>query len=264
MYAKKMKRASITTALGLLLALPAHAEYAGESANFEPQTTVADALTGWVTPDHRAIVLSMLDSAGAETVDGGAATDEFKFPVEQDESEALYNLARMYELGSGVPRDDRMAAKWYRLAADKGHAEAQYRLAVLHHVGRGVPQDLEKAADWYRRAALQNVPAAQYNLGVLYASGYGPGKSNSGEAVTWYRLAALQGYADAQFDLGVMHANGQGVPKDLVAAHMWLELAAEQGIERARIIRDAIGTLMTATELEEAERRAKEMADKAQ
>ena len=83
-----------------------------------------------------------------------------------------------------------------------------------------------------------------------------------GEAVRWYRLAANQGYADAQSDLGVMYWDGMGVQKDYVLAHMWLNLAAVQGIERAPKMRDTIEVLMTPGQLAEAQRLAREWRPK--
>lgn len=45
------------------------------------------------------------------------------------------------------------------------------------------------------------------------------------EAVKWYRKAAEQGFANAQTNLGTMYYNGEGVPKDLVQAHAWWNIA---------------------------------------
>jgi len=46
------------------------------------------------------------------------------------------------------------------------------------------------------------------------------------------------GDADAQSNLGVMYAQGQGVPKDIVLAYMWFNLAAAQGHANAVKNRD--------------------------
>jgi uncharacterized protein len=44
----------------------------------------------------------------------------------------------------------------------------------------------------------------------------------------WYWLGAGQGNAEAQFILGVMYEQGRGVPRRLLRAHMWFNLAASQ------------------------------------
>ncbi|HIE93052.1 MAG TPA: sel1 repeat family protein, partial [Acidobacteria bacterium] len=42
---------------------------------------------------------------------------ELQERAEQGNPSAQYNLARQYVTGTGVPRDDQEAARWYRLAA---------------------------------------------------------------------------------------------------------------------------------------------------
>jgi VWFA-related protein len=82
------------------------------------------------------------------------------------------------------------------------------------------------------------------------------------EAVRWYRLAAEQGDARAQGNLGVMYGNGSGVPLDYVAAHMWSNLAAAGSSGDDRDLwaknRDIIAAKMTAEQVVEAQRRARE------
>ena len=69
---------------------------------------------------------------------------------------------------------------------------------------------------------------------------------------------AEQGPALAQFNLGFMYGQGEGVPKDYVLAHMWLNLAAAQGFEKAAELRDLLEENMTLDQLAEAQRMARE------
>ena len=55
----------------------------------------------------------------------------------------------------------------------------------------------------------------------------------------WFELAAYKGNTQAQFNLGVMLSNGQAFAQDFVSAHMWLNIAASFGNERAAQIRDS-------------------------
>ena len=66
-------------------------------------------------------------------------------------------------------------------------------------------------------------------------------------------LAAEQGIADAQNNLGVMYAFGYGVVKDNVYAHMWGNIAASNGFEKAVEFRDWVGEKMTPSQLEKAQ-----------
>jgi TPR repeat protein len=73
----------------------------------------------------------------------------------------------------------------------------------------------------------------------------------------WQPLSE-QGNAEAQFSLGFMYRRGDGVPQDYVQAHMWANLAAAQGNEDARGARDVIAFMMTPSQIEEAQRLARE------
>jgi uncharacterized protein len=52
----------------------------------------------------------------------------------------------MYENGWGVSKDDKEAAKWYRLAAAQGNAIAQNNLGTMYRDGHGVPQDAKEVS----------------------------------------------------------------------------------------------------------------------
>ena len=102
---------------------------------------------------------------------------------------------------------------------------------------------------------------AQFSLGVMYSNGEGVPQDYA-EAVRWYRLAADQGDARAQLNLGVKYRNGEGTPQDFVEAHMWANLAASQlsGEDRDLAVRhrDDLAAQMTAEQIAEAQRRARE------
>ena len=71
--------------------------------------------------------------------------------------------------------------------------------------------------------------------------------------------AAAHGEQTAFFDLGVAYSTGShGVPCDLVEAHKWFNLAATNGHDGAPQCRADIADEMTAREIAEAQRRARE------
>ncbi|MDE8650785.1 hypothetical protein [Novosphingobium album (ex Liu et al. 2023)] len=71
--------------------------------------------------------------------------------------------------------------------------------------------------------------------------------------------AAAQGEISAYFDLGVAFSTGShGAPCDLIEAHKWFNLAAVAGHEEAQMCRAEISEEMTAREIAEAQRRARE------
>ncbi len=71
--------------------------------------------------------------------------------------------------------------------------------------------------------------------------------------------AAAQGDISAYYDLGVAYSTGShGVDCDLVEAHKWFNLAAVSGHAEAQMCRADISDEMTAREIAEAQRRARE------
>lgn len=71
--------------------------------------------------------------------------------------------------------------------------------------------------------------------------------------------AAAEGDIAAYYDLGVAFSTGShGAGCDLVEAHKWFNLAAVAGHEEAQMCRADISEEMTAREIAEAQRRARE------
>ncbi len=174
------------------------------------------------------------------------------FPQDEDTSEVSDRLADLMKI------------------AEQGDAHFQDVLGSMYEFGLdGVPQDHEEAVRWYRAAAEQGDAAAQFHLGSMY--GYGKGlPQDYKEAVRWYREAAEQGQASAQNSLGFSYTKGQGVPQDYVLAHLWYNLAAasggdegrREGRERAARNRDMVAEEMTAEQIAEAQRQAREWRPK--
>ena len=179
--------------------------------------------------------------------------------------DAATNIASMYAMGAGIPKDMGAAIRWFRQAADAGGATAQYNLALIYGRGDGVKRDeresmhwLTKAADHdvipalmdlanrsalprdgsrpdvetaitrYKRAAELGNAIAQAILGDVYSNGELV-KADYEEAVKWYRMAADQGQRDGQFGLAARYVLGQGVPVDQSEAFRWFQAAADQG-----------------------------------
>ncbi|MBC2665068.1 sel1 repeat family protein [Novosphingobium flavum] len=71
--------------------------------------------------------------------------------------------------------------------------------------------------------------------------------------------AAASGDLSAYFDLGVAYSTGShGAPCDLIEAHKWFNLAAVGGYEDAAQCRSDVADEMSAREIAEAQRRARE------
>jgi TPR repeat protein len=111
--------------------------------------------------------------------------------AEQGHARARTVLGLILLNGHGMPKDEKQAAHWFRLAAEDGDAQAQFHLGNMYSQGLGVPQDYVEAVKWYQRAADQGNPQAQYNLGLWYATGEG-GALDIVSAYMWFNLAAAR------------------------------------------------------------------------
>jgi TPR repeat protein len=87
--------------------------------------------------------------------------------VDQEESEALYELGMNYYNGNGVNKDYYKAAEWYRKASDQGYAKAQYNLAICYYNGFGVNKDINKTEELLKLAAEQGHAKAKTGIEIL-------------------------------------------------------------------------------------------------
>lgn len=154
------------------------------------------------------------------------------------------------------------AMKWYLKAAEQGDLEAKQSIGAMYVFGQGVDHDFTKAIQWFRESAEQGYAPSQYSLGLRYALGQGV-EQDYVEAARWFGLAADQGVSDAQISLGRRYANGEGMPQDNVAAYAWYKIAAQQN-PNAQPLLDELLPKMTAQELTEGDRRAKDFTPKTQ
>ena len=70
---------------------------------------------------------------------------------------------------------------------------------------------------------------------------------------------AAEGDADALYELGVAYSTGTaGIEVDLIEAHKWFNLAALNGSGEAQSCRAEVAEEMSAREIAEAQRRARE------
>lgn len=83
-------------------------------------------------------------------IDEGVRRDAFA-----GNSDAQYQLGRMYLDGIGLNQDFAEAAAWFLKAARQGDARAQTEVGLLYARGKGVAQDYNLALSWLAKAADQ-------------------------------------------------------------------------------------------------------------
>ncbi len=168
----------------------------------------------------------------------------------------------------------------YLRGAQKGDADAQCALGKLYENGEVVQDpfgepagraeskrarsdpmplgDFIRAEEWFHKAADQGDVLAMYHLGQLHLSDKDPVS-----AAPWLLKNADHGGVVSQLHVAKMFREGEGMPKDLVSAYMWANLAAARvdhgtNAEEARSIRDEIEGQMTPGQIAEGQRLARE------
>jgi hypothetical protein len=148
---------------------------------FEYFSKVADELADETPGSPNAgVVASAFVSLGTYFLDGikgtyvqanaGRAAEMFHYAASYfGDSNAQYNLARLYLDGTGVSQDARQAARWLNLSAEKGHHQAQALLGhLLVNGGGGVPRQRARGLMWLTLARDAVDPAKDAWIADLY------------------------------------------------------------------------------------------------
>lgn len=155
---------------------------------------------------------------------------------------AIAGVAYLYHTGMGTPKDNAVAAKWFRLAAEKEHALSQYNFGKLL-VADEIPlpdgiTDREaqhkEGVEWLRKAADQGLHAAQSTYGIiLYRGDFGT-ERDAAAAAGYLKHASEAGDLDATNALGMMYKRGRGVPRDSGVSEQLFRKAAMAGYVKAQ------------------------------
>jgi hypothetical protein len=202
-------------------------------------------------PQSRTVNL-MLDSRTREVSDQSEVVeekDQYTQPellscmrdLEQEDLESNFQLGWAYYIGEGRIMDRKQAVHLFKLGSKEGYEPSEAALAHCYDKGEGIQQNYKKAMKWSWKAAKKGNAHAQYRLGNYYYHGRGvtPDKKQAKE---WYLEAAEGGHLMAQVELGSYYLfdepfeNDEQKYENQEQAMMWLQKAAEQGNEHAKIL----------------------------
>jgi adenylate cyclase len=118
--------------------------------------------------------------------------------------EAQYKLGKVYRDGTGVPEDQREAAKWFLRAAEQGYAKAQRHLGTRYATGEGIEQDIVSAIMWLTLAANQGLVTAEMSLRETVETANRE-EANEAErrARTWLPILTAQPAIELRMGIGV-------------------------------------------------------------
>ncbi|WP_245411018.1 tetratricopeptide repeat protein [Microvirga flavescens] len=159
------------------------------------------------SPDspNASVVASAFVAIGTYFLDGikdtyvtpnpGRALEMFHYAASYfSDPNAQYNLARLYLDGTGVEKDERLAARWFNLAAEKGHHASQALLGHLLINGQGVPRQRARGLMWLTLARESSDPVKEAWISELYEKAF----AATGESDRKFALALLEQYLQSR------------------------------------------------------------------
>ena len=172
--------------------------------------------------------------------------------ADKGSTSAMVELGVAYGNGTGIPKDEAQARKFFERAAEAGNPRGVTNLAALSDPG-GASSDPVKTRALLAKTSDTN-PEAQYQLGLMMADGIGGPKDDVG-ARQLFEKAAAQSHPGALERMGAFAQSGRGGPQDSNAAKAYYEKAATLGNEQAKtalkksecpyVIKDKRGNFVT-------------------
>ena len=168
------------------------------------------------------------------------AIGAFRFGASKNDLASQWKLARMFQTGAGMEKDDLAAYQLYSKIASRytdrfpRRVDLPYVANAVVALGRynlsGIEGTRIQSDPWraeglfYRAAALYKDRDAQYELGRLYRHG-SLGVKQPKSAVRWFGLSARKGHRKAQAELGEMLFYGEGVRSNPVRGLVFMTKA---------------------------------------
>jgi TPR repeat protein len=184
-----------------------------------------------------------------------AAMSNFRPLAEGGDARSQFYVGTLYLDGRSVPRDPRIAASWFEMAARRGDVDAAFALGFLRYYGAGegevaVTADPVAAAPWFVQAAKYGNAQAAYLIGHMYRTGVGAA-ADPVAARYWLGVSADAGQLQAQSELAVLLADQPGF-NNALESYKWFELAARAGYPGAARNRDVVAGRLNAAEIQQA------------
>ncbi len=164
----------------------------------------------------------------------------WKQAAEKGNPSSMYNIARLYEIGLGVEKNEAEAFRWYKKAWENNFADAYSRLLYCYENGVGVEPDYEKAMQMYKVRADEGDTHAQARMGVLYYKGLGVPQDYE-KAVKLLLTDEDTGDAEVLYCLGCCYRDGTGLELKKKKAVKCFRKAARSGHEGATKALEAMG-----------------------
>jgi TPR repeat protein len=157
--------------------------------------------------------------------DQGKARQWYELAARQNEPEALFQLG-LISLEEQDEEAEQRALAFFQKSAEQGHKDGAYNAALLHLKPDSRLYNKDEALKLLEEGASRDHGASQHALAIVYQEGTLLPPSPV-KAAEWMGKAALNGLSEAQIEYALMLLKGTGLPKDESAAFLWLQKASD-------------------------------------
>jgi len=129
---------------------------------------------------------------GKLLIDGGRPEDAFKLfnALSQNQNpEALHNLANLFYCGIGTEKNPEKAIELYKIAAQKGLALSCLNYGIICYTGKGIDINKEEAFAWVKKGADAGSAKACFLLSLFLLKGVGC-NADDAKSEQWFRRGA--------------------------------------------------------------------------
>lgn len=149
---------------------------------------------------------------------------EYTKRANEGDVNAQLELAKAYLYGGAGKVDGRESMYWCAMALRAGHPLAKVFYGTYHFMGLGVPKDYKVAFRWWNEAAQDGNREGEAFTAWAYSQGIGTEKNDVCAYQLW-RKAAEQGIVNAQISLAKCYEKGLGVDINTPMALFWFLIA---------------------------------------
>jgi hypothetical protein len=132
--------------------------------------------------------------------------------------------------------------------ANEKRSDAMFNIAIIYDYGFGVPMDKTRAIYFYESASQLSNKYALFNLGWMYYNGENVSKDVI-KAFELYKLSSDFGHPRAMFNLANMYYSGTGTVRDLKMAYKMFLKSRLNGIEESNYFIKQIINILSAEEI---------------
>ncbi|QIZ78157.1 tetratricopeptide repeat protein [Ferrimonas lipolytica] len=172
--------------------------------------------------------VALLHGYGGE-MDEALALELIQAAAEEKNADAQALVGYFHLTGShGFSADPQLAEHYLLAGAEQEQPEALANLAVLYYKGLLGQADYQQARRCAEQGAQAGYPHAQYQLAVMLFAGEG-GTVDALSGMQWLQSAAEQHYPEALADLAQRRLDGDGIEANAAAAEALYQQAIEYG-----------------------------------